>query len=252
MKHKITMMFAATAIAATLAGCATGGGGYYGGQPQPYPPQNQPYPPQGQSYPPQQQAPQQQGMSKTSKGAIIGALAGVAAGLLSGDDATERRQRALVGAGVGGLAGGAIGNYQDRQERALREKMAGTGVDVVRQGDNITLNMPSGITFDFDKSNLKPEFYPVLENVARTLQEYNQTIVEVAGHTDSVGSDAYNQRLSEQRANAVSSYLTGRGLNRDRFIVVGAGESRPVASNDSDAGRAENRRVEITLVPIQS
>ncbi|MDR7134549.1 outer membrane protein OmpA-like peptidoglycan-associated protein [Lysobacter niastensis] len=253
MKHKIKTMFAAAAIAATLAGCATSGGGYYGGQPQPYPPQNQPYPPQGQSYPPQQQpAPQQQGMSKTSKGAIIGALAGVAAGLLSGDDATERRQRALVGAGIGGLAGGAIGNYQDRQERALREQMAGTGVDVVRQGDNITLNMPSGITFDFDKSNLKPEFYPVLDNVARTLQEYNQTIVEVAGHTDSVGSDAYNQRLSEQRANAVSSYLTGRGLNRDRFIVVGAGESRPVASNDTDAGRAENRRVEITLVPIQS
>jgi len=253
MKHKIKTMFAAAAIAATLAGCATSGGGYYGGQPQPYPPQNQPYPPQGQSYPPQQQpAPQQQGMSKTSKGAIIGALAGVAAGLLSGDDATERRQRALVGAGIGGLAGGAIGNYQDRQERALREQMAGTGVDVVRQGDNITLNMPSGITFDFDKSNLKPEFYPVLDNVARTLQEYNQTIVEVAGHTDSVGSDAYNQRLSEQRANAVSSYLTGRGLNRDRFIVVGAGESRPVASNNTDAGRAENRRVEITLVPIQS
>ena len=252
MKKQITMMFAAAAIAATVAGCATNGGGYYGGQPQP--PQNQPYPPQGQSYPPQQQPapPQQQGMSKTSKGAIIGALAGVAAGLLSGDDATERRQRALVGAGVGGLAGGAIGNYQDRQERALREQMAGTGVDVVRQGDNITLNMPSGITFDFDKSNLKPEFYPVLDNVARTLQEYNQTIVEVAGHTDSVGSDAYNQRLSEQRANAVSNYLTGRGLNRDRFIVVGAGESRPVASNDSDAGRAENRRVEITLVPIQS
>ena len=245
MKTQIKIAFAALAMTAVLAGCATSQP-YYGQQ---YP-QGQ-YP---QGAPPQQGQPpaQQQGMSKTGKGALIGALAGVAAGLLSGDDATERRQRALVGAGVGGLAGAAIGNYQDRQERALRDQMAGTGVDVVRDGNNITLNMPSGITFDFDKSNLKPEFYPVLENVARTLQEYNQTIVEVAGHTDSVGSDAYNQKLSEQRANAVSGFLTSRGLNRDRFIVVGAGETRPVASNDTEAGRAQNRRVEITLVPIES
>ncbi|QSX75724.1 OmpA family protein [Lysobacter arenosi] len=245
MKTQIKIAFAALAMTAVLAGCATSQP-YYGQQ---YP-QGQ-YP---QSAPPQQGQPpaQQQGMSKTGKGALIGALAGVAAGLLSGDDATERRQRALVGAGVGGLAGAAIGNYQDRQERALRDQMAGTGVDVVRDGNNITLNMPSGITFDFDKSNLKPEFYPVLDNVARTLQEYNQTIVEVAGHTDSVGSDAYNQKLSEQRADAVSGYLTSRGLNRDRFIVVGAGETHPVASNDTDSGRAQNRRVEITLVPIES
>ena len=237
MKNFVKAACVAVVTTALLAGCATSGGGYYG----------QPYP---QQQPPQQG--QQQGMSKTSKGAIIGALAGVAAGLLSGDDATERRQRALVGAGVGGLAGAAIGPYQDRQEAALRQQTAGTGVDVVRQGNNITLNMPSGITFDFDKSNLKPEFYPVLDNVARTLQEYNQTVIEVAGHTDSVGSDAYNQKLSEQRANAVSSYLQGRGLNRERFIVVGAGESRPIASNDTEAGRAQNRRVEITLVPIES
>ena len=243
MKNPIKLVFAALAMTAVLAGCATSSGGYYGQQQQPYP-QNPP--PQGQ------QPADQEGMSKTSKRAIIGALAGVAAGLLSGDDATERRQRALVGAGVGALSGAAIGNYQDRQERALREQMAGTGVDVVRQGDNITLNMPSGITFDFDKSALKPQFYPVLDDVAATLQEYNQTIVEVAGHTDSVGSDAYNQKLSEQRANSVASYLQSRGLNRDRFIVVGAGETRPVASNDTEAGRAENRRVEITLVPIQS
>ena len=240
MKNFAKAACVAVVTTALLAGCATSGGGYYG----------QPYP---QQQPPQQgQQGQQQGMSKTSKGAIIGALAGVAAGLLSGDDATERRQRALVGAGVGGLAGAAIDNYQDRQEAALRQQTAGTGVDVVRQGNNITLNMPSGITFDFDKSNLKPEFYPVLDNVARTLQEYNQTVIEVAGHTDSVGSDAYNQKLSEQRANAVSSYLQGRGLNRERFIVVGAGESRPIASNDTEAGRAQNRRVEITLVPIES
>ena len=237
MKNFLKAACVAVVTTALLAGCATGGSSYY-----------------GQQYPQQQQQPQgqQQGMSKTGKGALIGALAGVAAGLLSGDDATERRQRALVGAGVGGLAGAAIGNYQDRQEAALRQQTAGTGVDVVRQGNNITLNMPSGITFDFDKSNLKPEFYPVLDNVARTLQEYNQTVIEVAGHTDSVGSDAYNQKLSEQRANTVSSYLQSRGLNRERFIVVGAGKTRPIASNDTEAGRAENRRVEITLVPVES
>lgn len=222
-----------------LTGCMSTGGGYYGNQPPP-PPQDQ----QGQ--------PQQQGMSKTSKGAMIGAAIGVAAGLLSGGDATERRQRALVGAGVGGLTGGAIGSYQDRQEKILRERTAGTGVDVVRQGDNITLNMPNGITFGFDSATLDPGFYPVLDNVANTLQEYNQTVIEVAGHTDSVGTDAYNQTLSERRANAVGNYLMSRGLMRDRFIIVGAGESRPIASNDTDAGRAQNRRVEITLVPVRS
>ncbi|MBB1089253.1 OmpA family protein [Lysobacter sp. SG-8] len=235
MKTPFRLVLAAAVASSLVAGCATGGG------------YNDPY---GQYGQPQQQDPQ--GMSNTQKGALIGALAGVAAGLLSGDDATERRQRALVGLGVGGLAGGAIGNYQDRQERELRESMQGTGVDVVRQGDNITLNMPSNITFDFDKSDLKPAFYPVLDQVAETLKEYDQTIIEVAGHTDSVGSDAYNQQLSERRARSVGDYLMQDGIMRDRFILVGAGEGHPVASNDTDAGRAQNRRVEITLVPVRS
>jgi outer membrane protein OmpA-like peptidoglycan-associated protein len=240
MNTQIKIALAAAAMTVALAGCATGGGGYYGGQPQQYPP--------GQYPPPQQQG----GMTKTQTGAIIGALAGVAAGLLSGDDATERRQRALVGAGVGGLAGAAVGNYQDRQERALRDRMAGTGVDVVRQGDNITLNMPSNITFAFNSAQLDSQFYPVLDNVASTLQEYNQTIVEVAGHTDSIGTDAVNQRLSDQRAASVGNYLMSRGLMRDRFILTGAGKTRPIASNDTEQGRAQNRRVEITLVPLRS
>jgi len=236
MKTQTKLALAAAVLTATLAGCATGGGGYYGGQPQPQ--SNQQYP--------------NPANDRTKKGAIIGAVAGAVAGLLSGDDATERRQRALVGAGVGGLAGGAIGNYQDRQERALRDRMAGTGVDVVRNGDNITLNMPENITFGFDRSDLQSQFYPVLDNVASTLREYNQTIVEVAGHTDSKGTDAYNQALSERRAGSVGNYLMSKGLMRDRFILVGAGESRPVASNDTEAGRAQNRRVEITLVPLRS
>ena len=130
--------------------------------------------------------------------------------------------------------------------------MQGTGVDVVREGDNITLNMPGSVTFAFDKAEVQSRFYPVLDNVAGTLQQYNQTIIEVAGHTDSVGSDAYNQQLSQQRAEAVASYLNSRGVMRDRMITVGAGESHPVASNDTDTGRAENRRVEITLVPVRS
>ena len=189
--------------------------------------------------------------NRTQRGALIGAAVGAVAGVLSGDDAVERRQRAMVGAGVGALAGGAVGVYQDRQEAALRSRMAGTGVDVVRSGDNITLNMPGNVTFAFNSSNLDPKFYPVLDGVAQTLTEYNQTVVEVAGHTDNVGSDAYNQTLSVQRAQSVANYLMGKGLMRDRFIVTGAGETRPIASNDTDAGRAQNRRVEITLVPVR-
>ena len=188
--------------------------------------------------------------NRTRNNALIGAGIGVVAGLLSGGDATERRQRALVGAGVGGLAGGAIGAYQDRQEAQLRSQMQGTGVDVVRNGDNITLNMPGGVTFGFDKSDVQPQFYPVLDNVASTLQQYNQTVIEVAGHTDSVGSDSYNQKLSEQRASSVARYLQSRGVANQRLQTYGYGESRPVDSNETESGRANNRRVEITLVPI--
>ncbi|HVR82443.1 MAG TPA: OmpA family protein [Luteimonas sp.] len=190
--------------------------------------------------------------NRTRTGALIGAGIGAVAGLLSGGDAVERRQRALVGVGVGGLAGAGVGAYQDRQEAALRRELAGSGVDVVRQGDNITLNMPGNITFAFDSSNLQPQFYPVLDNVASTLNEYNQTVIEVAGHTDSVGSDAYNQQLSVQRANSVAAYLSSRSIMQQRMMIVGAGETRPIASNDTEGGRAQNRRVEITLVPVRS
>ena len=190
--------------------------------------------------------------NRTRNNALIGAGIGAVAGLLSGGDATERRQRAMVGAGVGGLAGGAIGAYQDRQEAELRRQTAGTGVEVSRDGDVIKLNLPDGVTFDFGKANLKSQFYPALDNVANTLAEFNQTIVEVSGHTDSIGSDAANQTLSMQRANAVGNYLIGRGLVRERFEIVGFGESRPVASNDTDSGRALNRRVEIRVVPVRS
>lgn len=188
--------------------------------------------------------------NRTRNGALIGAAIGAVAGILSGDDALERRQRALVGAGVGAVAGGAVGVYQDRQEAELRRRTAGTGIEVTRDGDVIKLNLPDGVTFDFGKANLKPQFYPALDQVASTMAEYNQTVVEVSGHTDSIGSDQANQALSVQRANSVSNYLMGKGLVRERFEVVGMGERYPVASNDTDSGRAMNRRVEIRVVPI--
>ena len=190
--------------------------------------------------------------NRTRQGALIGAAIGAAAGLLSGGDAVERRQRAMVGAGIGALAGGGIGAYQDRQEAELRRETAGTGIDVTRDGDVIKLNLPDGVTFDFGKAELKPQFYPALNNVASTLREYNQTIVEVSGHTDSIGSEAVNQRLSEQRAASVGNYLIGQGLQRERFEIVGMGKRYPVASNDTDAGRALNRRVEIRVLPVRS
>jgi outer membrane protein OmpA-like peptidoglycan-associated protein len=190
--------------------------------------------------------------SRATKGALIGAGVGIAAGLLTGDSAVKRRQHALIGAGVGGLTGGLIGRYQDRQEAALREKLRHTDVEVSRDGDNITLNMPGNVTFAFNSANLEPRFYPILNDVAAVLAEYDQTVVEVAGHTDNIGTAAVNQRLSEQRAQTVTQYLVTKGLEPQRFITVGGGKNYPIASNDTEAGRARNRRVEITLVPVRS
>ncbi len=188
--------------------------------------------------------------SSATKGALIGAAAGAVAGLISGDDALERRQHALIGAGIGAIAGGSIGYYMDKQEAELRAELEGTGVSVVRDGDNITLNMPGNVTFATDSSDLSPAFFDVLNSVGKVLAEFEQTVVEVAGHTDSTGSDAYNQSLSERRATSVSSYLSSQGVIDQRVITLGIGEVRPVADNGSAAGRQTNRRVEITMVPV--
>ena len=188
--------------------------------------------------------------SRATKGALIGAAAGAVVGLVSGSDAVERRQHALIGAGVGALAGGLIGNYQDRQEAKLRAELEGTGVSVTRIGDNITLNMPGNVTFATDSSDLSSTFFDVLTSVGKVLKEFNQTVVEVAGHTDSTGTDAYNQGLSERRAASVSQYLQSRGVINERLITVGMGEARPVADNGTVDGRQANRRVEITMVPV--
>jgi len=189
-------------------------------------------------------------MSKSTKGALIGAAAGAVVGLASGDDAVERRQRALLGAGVGALAGGAIGNYMDRQEAELRAELEGTGVSVTRIGDNITLNMPGNVTFATNSADLNPAFFDVLTSVSKVVTEFDKTIIEVAGHTDSTGTDAYNQSLSERRAATVAQYLQSRGISPQRMITVGMGESMPVADNATESGRAANRRVEITMVPL--
>ncbi|MEM1090534.1 MAG: OmpA family protein [Pseudomonadota bacterium] len=188
--------------------------------------------------------------AKATSGAAIGAAAGAVVGLLSGDNSRERRKRALIGAGVGALAGGSIGYYMDVQEAKLRQQLDGTGVSVTRNGNEILLNMPSNITFDVDRSDLRPDFAQVLNSVALVLDEYDQTLVEVTGHTDSTGTDSYNQLLSERRADAVGTYLMREGVMPRRVATAGYGEAYPIASNSTDRGRAANRRVELTLVPL--
>jgi outer membrane protein OmpA-like peptidoglycan-associated protein len=183
---------------------------------------------------------------KTRKGAGIGAAGGAVAGLLI----EGGWQGALIGAGIGALAGGAVGSYQDKQEKKLRQQMAGTGVEVVRKGDNITLDMPGNVTFAFDSAALNPQFNSVLDKVAQTLLEYDQTVIQIAGHTDSTGSHSYNMTLSEQRAASVKSYLAGHGVPGQRMHTIGAGPDHPIADNATEAGRAQNRRVEITIVPV--
>ena len=189
-------------------------------------------------------------VSKTTKGAAIGAAAGAVVGMLTGGDSRAHRKNALIGAGVGALAGGAVGNYMDRQEMKLRAQLKGTGVSVTRVGDNITLNMPGNVTFATDSSDLRPDFVSTLNSVALVLKEYDKTILEVAGHTDNTGADQYNQALSERRASSVAEYLENQGVFAQRIMTVGAGETHPIASNDTVDGRQANRRVELTLEPI--
>ena len=187
-------------------------------------------------------------ISKTALGGIGGALGGYLLGDLVGGrhDRTEK----ILGAGIGGLAGAGIGAYMDKQERDLRARTAGTDVQVTREGDNLVLNIPSGITFAYDSADVQPQFQRTLDQVASTLSQYNQTYIDVYGHTDSTGSDSYNQTLSERRATAVADYLSSRGVQTARIGTRGYGETQPIASNDTDAGRAANRRVEVKIVPI--
>lgn len=193
------------------------------------------------------------GEKRVSRAAIGGGV-GVLGGYLLGDLVGGRNDRTekIIGAGIGGLAGVAVGSYIDRQEQELRRRTAGTDVEVIRQGDDLVLRMPSNVTFATNQSAVQPQFRPTLDQVADVLRNYEQTYVDVYGHTDSTGSDSYNLTLSEQRANSVRDYLASRGVQSARLGIRGFGETQPIASNDTEEGRAENRRVEIKIVPIRA
>lgn len=194
----------------------------------------------------------EQKTSNTAKGAGIGAGSALLLSYLKNKNKSskERNKRMLRDAGIGAIVGGGVGYYMDTQEAKLRKKLRGTGVSVQRDGDNINLIMPGNITFANNARNLKSEFYNVLDSVAIVVKEYNKTTIVVSGFTDSVGSNSYNQKLSEDRAKSVADFLVTKQVNSARIELAGLGEKHPVASNKTSQGRSLNRRVEITLFPI--
>ena len=226
MKITRKMLIPVTALA-MLTGCAgQGGGGGYG-----------------------QQGGEGQGMGKTATYGGLGALAGAALGAAVNKD--NRGKGALIGAALGGLAGAGYGNYVDKQEAELRQQMQSTGVEVQRQGDNLTLVMPGNITFATNSSDFTPGFYGPLNNLANSLKQYDQNSIEIVGYTDSSGNYQKNVDLSQRRAQSVATYLISQGVPANRVTARGAGPEKPIASNSTEAGRLQNRRVEINLTPLQ-
>jgi len=189
-------------------------------------------------------------VNNASKGAGIGALAGAVLGAATGDNSKERRERALIGAGIGALTGAGVGAYMDKQEAKLRAQLQGSGVSVTRAGNDLILNMPGNVTFKTASADLNASFFKVLDSVALVLKEFDKTTIDVEGHTDSDGSDQYNQQLSLNRANSVGTYLQSQGVNGQRIVAFGAGEARPIAPNTTPDGKQQNRRVELKLQPI--
>jgi outer membrane protein OmpA-like peptidoglycan-associated protein len=187
-------------------------------------------------------------ISRPAGTAAAGAGAGALLGALLGG--RNNRAEVLIGAGVGAIAGGAVGSYMDRQARELKQRTAGSGIEVEQRGDEIAIKLPSGIAFDTNESSVRPDMRPALDQVAKTLASYQSTFIDVTGHTDSTGGDAINQPLSDRRASAVADYLQYQGVQRARMATRGYGAQMPVATNDTDAGRAQNRRVEIRLSPV--
>ncbi len=183
-------------------------------------------------------------------GALIGAVLGAGAGYASNDKSSAGRKNAVLGAGIGAIAGASIGDYMDKQQAELRKKLEGTGVDVARDGDKITLNMPGDITFATNSDAISANLYAALDDVAKVLNDYPATYVDVTGHADSTGADAYNLDLSQRRASSVANYINAKGVKPERLYVSGKGETMPKASNDTIEGRAINRRVEIELRPV--
>jgi outer membrane protein OmpA-like peptidoglycan-associated protein len=187
---------------------------------------------------------------KTKKGVGIGAVAGAVLGAAASSK-SDRGRGALTGAVLGAAVGGGVGHYMDKQEKELRDKLKDSGVQVNRQGDNLNLIMPGNITFAVNKADIRADFYTVLNSVSQALKEYDQTNVRISGYTDSTGPLSLNQRLSEERANSVRTYLLAQGVASDRIDSAGYGPANPIASNASEEGRQANRRVEIKLIPIQ-
>lgn len=212
-------LIAATALMALLAGCTTN-----------------PY----------------TGESQAGKAGIYGGI-GAATGAVIGAATSSKKDRAkgaLIGAAVGGAAGGGYGYYVDTQEAKLRQTLQGTGVQVQRNGDDLKLIMPGNITFASNSADISSSFYPILNSLVLVFKEFNKNGVNIVGHTDSTGSQALNQSLSQSRAQSVANYLTANGVPGQRISAYGAGPSQPIASNATDAGRAQNRRVEINLRPL--
>ena len=212
-------LIAATALMALLAGCTTN-----------------PY----------------TGESQAGKAGIYGGI-GAATGAVIGAATSSKKDRtkgALIGAAVGGAAGGGYGYYVDTQEAKLRQTLQGTGVQVQRNGDDLKLIMPGNITFASNSADISSSFYPTLNSLVLVFKEFNKNGVNIVGHTDSTGSQELNQSLSQRRAQSVANYLTANGVPGKRISAYGAGPSQPIASNATDAGRAQNRRVEINLRPL--
>jgi outer membrane protein OmpA-like peptidoglycan-associated protein len=187
-------------------------------------------------------------LSNTQRGAGIGAVLGALAGKGTGDN---DKSRYVWGAALGAIAGSAIGSYMDKQEETFRDELAGSGVEVYREGDSIRLSIPGNITFPTDSAAIVTGFYPVLEDVAKVLNRYEKTKLSVEGHTDSVGDATYNRQLSMQRANSVANYLRSTHVDASRLQTLGMGESKPIANNENAQGRQENRRVELRVIPLQ-
>ena len=185
--------------------------------------------------------------NNTQKGAGIGAVVGALLGKATGDN---DKSRYAWGAVVGAIAGGAIGNYMDRQEEEMREQLADTGVQVVREGDNLRLIMPGDITFATNSASISPNFNPVLQDVATVVNQYEKTVLLIEGHTDDTGAESYNQTLSERRAQSVKNLLTTFNVNPTRVTTVGLGEYQPKVPNTSAENRQINRRVELKIQPV--
>lgn len=188
------------------------------------------------------------GQQQTSRAVQYGAIGGVVCGLIGAADSGQHARNAALGCGA---IGAGVGAYMDAQEVELREQLQGTGVQVQRNGDQLDLIMPGNITFNTNQYDIRSDFFPVLDSVAQVLYKYTDTRLQVIGHTDSTGARDYNYNLSNRRASSVSNYLASRGVDQGRLITQGVGPDRPIASNDTESGRASNRRVELQIVAVQ-